>query len=161
MLHKYFSRFLTVLITVVGLFVGCASPAGEDGGVSVYHKWVDSYSSYYEITKDYFKNYGNDYSSYEGNNVTVIEDENDKTQGTVFIKYTVAINSDNSFSETAPDVGKWYAIRYNNLKNDSVSISGVYKENGKTATETLEEAKIEFTQENGYFAYFSECVIAD
>ena len=60
-------------------------------------------------------------------------------------------------SDTAPDVGKWYAVSYKNLKKDSVSLSGAFKLGGKTSTETFKEAIQEFTVENGYFDYYSEC----
>ena len=69
------------------------------------------------------------------------------------------MNSDSSYSETAPDVGKWYAVSYKNLTSNSVSLSGAYKADGKTSTQTLDEAKKEFTVENGYFDYsYSECI---
>lgn len=149
MLHKYFSRFLTVLITVVGLFVGCINPAGEDGGVSVYHKWKNEYDGY-EISTDYIKYNDGGYGyNWEGEIKEV-------TSSYIYFKYKVI---GNKIDESL--MNNFCAVMYKGLRENSCSFSNAYKENGKTATETLEEAKTEFTQENGYFASFSECVIAD
>ena len=118
-------------------------------------KWKDNYSSYYEISETEFKNYGESFDSYAGNSLLIAKTSSDS--GYIYIKYTKAMNPDNSYSETAPDVGKWYAIAFKDLTSNSVSISGAYKEGGKTSTVTLEEAINEFTIENGYFGTFSEC----
>ena len=118
-------------------------------------KWKDDSSSYFEISETEFKNYGDSYDCYAGNNLLIAKTSNDS--GYIYIKYTKAMNPDYSYSETAPDVGKWYAIAFKDLTSDSVKLSGAYKESGKTSTETLEEAIKEFTVENGYFGTFSEC----
>ena len=68
------------------------------------------------------------------------------------------MNSDYSYSETAPDVGKWYAIAFKELTASSVSLSGAYNASGKISAETLEEAISTFTIANGYFDNYSECV---
>ncbi len=75
--------------------------------------------------------------------------------GIIYIKYTKAIMPDWSFSESAPDVGKYYAIHYKNLTDTSVELSAAYKEGGKSSTNTLEEAVLEFTVDNGYFGWYS------
>lgn len=158
MFHNKFSRFLAVFITVVSLCAfGCKTQPEEDFISDLYGKWTSSYGEVFEISKDYLKNYGEDWSSYEGDSIIIITNENDNASGTIFLKYTVSRNPDNSYSNTAPDVGKWYAVSYKNLTKNSVSLSGAYKSDGKTSTETLEEAKEEFTVENGYFDYYSEC----
>ncbi|WP_288302983.1 hypothetical protein [uncultured Treponema sp.] len=115
--------------------------------------WVnktDTYTETYKITETMFSN-----GYYEGNNLTVIESSD--SSGYIYIKYTKAMNADWSYSENAPDVGKWYAISYKNLTDDTVSISGAYKSGGATSTETLDEAVSEFTIENGYFGTYSDC----
>lgn len=117
-------------------------------------KWKDSYS-YYEISETEFKNHSDSYDCYAGNNLLIAKTSGNS--GYIYIKYTKAMNPDCSYSETAPDVGKWYAIAFKDLTSDSVKLSGAYKKSGKTSTETLEEAIKEFTVENGYFAEFSEC----
>lgn len=132
-------------------FTSCKSD--DDNDVSIYGTWVnktDAYTETYKITEKMFSN-----GYYEGNNLTVIESSD--SAGYIYIKYTKAMNADYSYSETAPDVGKWYAISYKNLTDDTVSISGAYKSGGATSTETLDEAVSEFTIENGYFGTYSDC----
>lgn len=103
----------------------------------------------YIITNTTFENAG----SYKGNNLVV--QKLDSTSGYIYIKYTVAMNADYSYSETAPDVGKWYAISYKDLGAEKISISGAYKDGGATSCETLDEAVTEFTVDNGYFGSYS------
>ena len=160
MFHNKFSRFLAVFITVVSLCAfGCKTQPEEDFISDLYGKWTSSYGEVFEISKDYLKNYGEDWSSYEGDSIIIITNENDNDSGTIFFIYTIPKkpNPDKSYSNTAPDVGKWYAVSYKNLTKNSVSLSGALKSGGKTSTETLEEAKEEFTVENGYFGIYSEC----
>ena len=158
MFHNKFSRFLAVFITVVSLCAfGCKTQPEEVFISDLYGKWTSSYDEVYEISKDYFKTYGTLGNGYEGDSIIIIPNENDNASGTIFLKYTVSANPDYSYSDTAPDVGKWYAVSYKNLTKNSVSLSGAYKSDGKTSTETLEEAKEEFTVANGYFDFYSEC----
>ena len=160
MFHNKFSRFLAVFITVVSLCAfGCKTQPEEVFISDLYGKWTSSPEEVYEISKDYFKTYGTWGNGYEGDSIIIITNENDNTSGTIFFKYTVSMNPDPdySYSNTAPDVGKWYAVSYKNLTKNSVSLSGAYKLGGKTSTETLKEAIQEFTVENGYFGTYSEC----
>lgn len=105
----------------------------------------------YTITNTTFESKG----SYKGNNLVV--QKLDSTSGYIYIKYTVAMNADWSYSETAPDVGKWYAISYKDLGAEKISISGAYKKGGATSCKTLDEAVTEFTVDNGYFGTYSSC----
>ena len=160
MFHNKFSRFLAVFITVVSLCAfGCKTQPEEVSYSDIFGKWTSSPNEVYEISKDYFKTYGEGWSGYEGDSIIIITNENDNASGTIFLKYTVSKNPDpdKSYSNTAPDVGKWYAVSYKNLTKNSVSLSGAYKLGGKTSTETLKEAIKEFTVANGYFDYYSEC----
>ena len=158
MFHNKFSRFLAVFITVVSLCAfGCKTQPEEVFISDLYGKWTSSYDEVYEISKDYFKTYGESWNGYEGDSIIIITNENDNASGTIFLKYTVSANSDWSYSDTAPDVGKWYAVSYKNLTKNSVSLSGALKSGGKTSTETLQEAIKEFTVANGYFGIYSEC----
>lgn len=112
--------------------------------------WTDGtkYGTYI-ITNTTFENAG----SYKGNNLVV--QKLDSTSGYIYIKYTVSMNADYSYSETAPDVGKWYAISYKDLGAEKISISGAYKDGGATSCETLDEAVTEFTVDNGYFGFYT------
>ena len=75
-------------------------------------EWPESYT----ITNTTFESKG----SYKGNNLVV--QKLDSTSGYIYIKYTVAMNADGSYSETAPDVGKWYAISYKDLGAEKISL---------------------------------------
>lgn len=144
---------LTALLMSALVAVSFTSCKSDDDDASIYGTWVnktDTYTETYKITETMFSN-----GYYEGNNLTVIESSD--SAGYIYIKYTKAMNADYSYSETAPDVGKWYAISYKNLTDDTVSISGAYKSGGATSTETLDEAVSEFTIENGYFGTYSDC----
>ncbi|WP_288959147.1 hypothetical protein [uncultured Treponema sp.] len=110
-------------------------------------EWPESYT----ITNTTFESKG----SYKGDNLVV--QKLDSTSGYIYIKYTVAMNADWSYSETAPDVGKWYAISYKDLGAEKISISGAYKDGGATSCKTLDEAVTEFTVDNGYFGTYSSC----
>lgn len=112
--------------------------------------WTDGtkYGTYI-ITNTTFENA----VSYKGDNLVV--QKLDSTSGYIYIKYTVAMNADWSYSETAPDVGKWYAISYKDLGAEKISISGAYKDGGATSCETLDEAVTEFTVDNGYFGFYT------
>ena len=134
---------------------GCTQQPEEVPYSDIFGKWTDGFGIY-EITEDSFKNYGEGWSAYEGNSLKIIPND-DGNSGTIFLKYTVSMNPDWSYSNTAPDVGKWYAVSYKNLTKNSVSLSGASKLGGKTSTETLKEAIQEFTVENGYFGTYSEC----
>lgn len=108
-------------------------------------QWTESYT----ITKDSFTN-----GYYAGNNAKVYK--TDDKSGYIYIKYTKAMNADYTYSETAPDVGKWYAVHYKDLTDSTLKLSGAYKADGKSAVATIEEAKAEFTVDNGYFGIYSE-----
>lgn len=108
-------------------------------------QWPESYT----ITNTTFESKG----TYKGNNLVV--QKLDSTSGYIYIKYTVSMNADWSYSETAPDVGKWYAISYKDLDAEKISLSGAYKKDGATSCETLDEAVTEFTVDNGYFGSYS------
>ena len=109
MFHNKFSRFLAVFITVVSLCAfGCKTQPEEVFISDLYGKWASSPNEVYEISKDYFKTYGESWSGYEGDSIIIIPNENDNASGTIFLNYTVSMNPDPdwSYSDTAPDVGK-------------------------------------------------------
>lgn len=127
-------------------------------------KWIDSFNSVYEISESELSNFDEEngiktYDSYAGNNLNIIKLTEES--GYIYIQYTRAPDKDWNYTtdkNLAPDVGKWYALSYKNLTQNSVQISGAYKIGGRTSCETLEEAVKEFTIENGYFAGCSDCV---
>ena len=166
---------LLVLFVFSSAFVGCKQADDEDTGPfypegieklasnsALIGTWVETSAygnSYYKISAEEFKNWGDGYESYEGNELVV--GKIDETSGTIFIKYTKAATASWTYSSDpneAPDVGRWYAVSYKGLSENAVQLSGAY---GKvpghtvTSTETLEEAIEEFTFKNGYFDTYS------
>lgn len=172
-----FSHLLALAVIALSFFVfGCTQPnQGDDSSIentqkdsspnqaevcSIYNTWTSSYGEVFTITSSNFVSGNGDEGGYEGTIEGVVEI--DESSGTIFIKYTKAYEKLDTepyyqYSTTSPDVGKYYAISYKDLTKTSISISGAYKQNGVTSTETLEEAKNTFTVENGYFSYYSEC----
>ena len=171
---KFSRLFAAVTFVAILALAGCKQQPEEEA--SIYGTWVASEYEKYTVTKTGFASLG----AYEGDNLVIVED--DEKNGRIFIKYTKAYEQteveptgDDSntwnfspanaawgtsdywwrFSATATDVGKWYAISYKDLTKHSVQISGAA--GSKTSCNTLEEAKEEFTIDNGYFAYYSEC----
>ena len=167
-----FSRFaklfaLSMFVCALAL-TGCKKPTDANGSENsvkavplaendaLIGTWTSSYGEVFTITKTSLSNGGSWGDCYAGDNLCAIKI--DEKSGYIYIKYTRSANPDYTYSETAPDVGKWYAIYYSNLTENSVTLSGAFKADGKTSTETLEEAIEEFTIENDYFAGSSECV---
>lgn len=147
---------LTALLMSALVAVSFTSCKSDDDDASIYGTWKSSYGEIYDISTTELKNGGSWGNCYAGNNLTVRKISD--SAGIVYIKYTRSIiYGSTDYSENAPDVGKWYAISYKNLTDDTVSISGAYKSGGATSTETLDEAVSEFTIENGYFGTYSDC----
>lgn len=166
MKHFNQKKLLATLLLILAMLtaVSCDVPQEEPGNdetsvfVEVPEKLIGTwsittpYTESYTITKDTFSSKG----SYEGNNAKVFKTS--ETSGYIYIKYTKAANADWTYSETAPDVGKWYAVSYKELTESSIKLAGAYKADGKTSTATIDEAKAEFTIENGYFDLYSELI---
>lgn len=158
-----FSRALAVLCALLFVSFSFMSCQQEDDDNELPPRvligtWKSSDGEIFTITSTSLSNSGSWGDSYAGNNLLVSYTDDKETSGYIYIKYTRAINPDYTYSETAPDVGKWYAIAFKDLTSSSLSLSGAYKENGKTSTENLEDAISTFTIVNGYFDFYSECV---
>lgn len=158
-----FSRALAVLCALLFVSFSFMSCQQEDDDNELPPRvligtWKSSYGEIFTITSTSLSNSGSWGDSYAGNNLLVSYTDDKETSGYIYIKYTRAINPDYTYSETAPDVGKWYAIAFKDLTSSSLSLSGAYKENGITSTENLEDAISTFTIVNGYFDNYSECV---
>ena len=159
-----FSRLLAAMMFVACLvLVGCKQPDTINNyNVNIVGTWVSDYGEKYVITATSVDSSGEGYTSYAGDNLVVVMDT--ETTGRLFIKYTRALcythsDFDNyiyTYDSDAPDVGKWYAILYKDLTDNSVKLSGAA--GAKSSCDTLEEAIEEFTVENGYFVYDSTCI---
>lgn len=157
-----FGRALAVLCALLFVSFSFMSCQQEDEteyvNYSLTGTWQSSYGEIFKITSTSLSNGGSWGDAYAGNNLVVSYTNDEATSGYIYIKYTRAMNPDYSYSETAPDVGKWYAIAFKELTASSLSLSGAYNASGKSSTETLEEAISTFTIANGYFSSYSECV---
>lgn len=157
-----FDRALAVLCALLFVSFGFMSCQQEDEteyvNYSLTGTWQSSYGEIFKITSTSLSNGGSWGNSYAGNNLVVSYTNDAATSGYIYIKYTRAMNSDYTYSETAPDVGKWYAVAFKELTASSLSLSGAYNASGKISAETLEEAISTFTIANGYFDNYSECV---
>lgn len=155
-----FGRALAVLCALLFVSFGFMSCQQEDEteyvNYSLTGTWQSSYGEIFKITSTSLSNGGSWGDAYAGNNLVVSYTNDKETSGYIYIKYTRAMNPDYSYSETAPDVGKWYAIAFKELTASSVSLSGAY--GTVSSTSTLEEAISTFTIANGYFTSYSECV---
>lgn len=176
MLHSKFSRFK--MLTAAWFFVfglllsSCVTPnedkekdkteevlldSTEAEELPIYGIWESTWGEIYVINASNFKNYYDGTNeSYAGNSLRV--QKTSDNSGFIYFKYTRSALPDWTYSEDAPDVGKWYAVMYKELTENTVFISGAYKADGKTSCKTVKEAINEFTVENGYYAGGSECV---
>ena len=121
----------------------------------VWSATIGGYTEKYAIQATGTTSFKSGDNGYEGKDLAVVFDSGSKTAGYIYFKYTKSMMPDYSYSTTAPDVGKYYAVRFKDLTKTTIKLSGAYKNNGKTSTATLDEAKKEFTEDNGYFAIFS------
>lgn len=155
-----FGRALAVLCALLFVSFGFMSCQQEDEteyvNYSLTGTWQSSYGEIFKITSTSLSNGGSWGDAYARNNLVVSYTNDKETSGYIYIKYTRSMNPDYSYSETAPDVGKWYAIAFKELTASSVSLSGAY--GTVSSTSTLEEAISTFTIANGYFTSYSECV---
>lgn len=158
----HFSHLLAVAVLALSFtFTSCdlINNLSKTNTVTCYYSlapigtWKSTNDSF-TITNTDLTNYYAGSSTYAGNNLVIVPISDNA--GTIFIKYTRSMNADWTYSETAPDVGKWYAVSYKNLTSSSVSLSGAWKSGGSTSTTTLEQAIAEFTIANGYFGQYTE-----
>lgn len=164
---KVLSSFVVLACAAFVLCVAsCKEPDDTSAENTVIGTWLCESSSQtekYIVTAAKFEDWGKASTatvfseSYAGSDLDI--EKADETSGIIYMKYTRSMNSDWSYSESAPDVGKWYAVAYKNLTSTSVAFSGAYSATGVTSTETLAAAKTEFTAANGYFpdTGYSEC----
>lgn len=152
-------KILSILLTVLFLAVSCNSP--HNPKQPLFQKWQDkSYSdSQYVITGLSFD------SLYQGNksysfDIKYIDWNKSYTEGIIYGQYTA--NDDTSV------IGKWYAVSFKDLTETTIKICGASKQIETDpdtrfgifdfSAESLEEAKTKFTEANGYFSYYSDCI---
>ncbi|WP_302279870.1 hypothetical protein [Brachyspira pilosicoli] len=144
---KIFSTLLTVLV----LAVSCANTNPNDPTKTkeemLQQKWqYDNFEGGYDIKADRVDDWAGTAVNYS---VAIKEIfwNKDNTSGIIYGQYTTAPSYNPSVAN------KYYAIAFKDLTSDTVSISGAYKVDGVSATDTLAEAKTTFTETNGYFVF--------
>lgn len=138
--NSKFSRMSLALLSAwllfaCTLFVGCKNePPVEEA--SLVGKWTSAYGDGYIITENKLTYDDGGYGFGWEADIAEISDDY------IYVKYSS---------------GKYFCVAYKGLTETTCSFSNAYKASGKTDCETLDEAKSEFTIENEYFAYYSEC----
>ena len=132
-----FSLLAIAFALFVGVFVSCSGPKAA----SIFGEWKSPYGDGYSISET----------------VVVYDD------GGYGFGYTGKIEeiTNNYIFYSLEEEKKFYSICYKNLTEISCEFSGAYKDveaGGKTYCNSLEDAKKEFTVENGYYGYFGEYV---
>lgn len=132
-----FSLLAIAFAMFVGVFVSCSGPKAA----SIFGEWKSPYGDGYSISE-----------------TTVVYDD-----GGYGFGYTGKIEeiTNNYIYYSLETKTKFYAICYRNLTEISCEFSGAYKDadaGGKTYCNSLEDAKKEFTVENGYYGIFGEYV---
>ncbi len=129
-----FSLLAIAFAMFVGVFVSCSEPKTA----SIYGEWQSPYGDGYSISE-----------------TTVVYDD-----GGYGLGYTGAIEeiTNDYIYYSLETKTRFYAICYKNLTEISCEFSNAYKAGGKTYCNSLEDAKNEFTVENGYYGYFAEYV---
>lgn len=144
-------RLSVVCVALIGAFVLSVSSCKSSDDIaekSLTGTWTSSYADYYKIDNStvtyYDGGYGYDWTaSLEGVSAT------DDASGYVYIKYTkVGSGLDSTL------VGAYVAVSYTSLSDSAAKFATAYKVGGKTTVSTLDEAKTEFTVDNGYFTTY-------
>lgn len=132
-----FSLLVIAFAMFVGVFVSCSEPKTA----SIFGEWKSPYGDGYSISE-----------------TVVVYD--DGGYGFGYTGKIEEITNDYIFY-SLEDARKFYAVCFKNLTENSCELSGAYKDKaagGKTHCDSLEEAKEEFTIDNGYFGYFGEYI---
>ena len=155
---KFSLLFAAIMFVAVLGLTGCkpepevAEPKTEVAAPkAIEGTWVSEYGEKYIISGtdyDNFSNYGSAdgsfYLYYSTNNVAIVEI--DSTSGYVYGQF-----DDAEHIGYGASVGQWYALYYFALTDKSVKLVQAYKSGGKAGCASLDEAKEEYTIDNGYF----------
>ena len=170
---KFSRLFAAAMLVACFAFAGCkpqveevtvekvivVRPLEADDGII--GTWVSAQGEKYEVTTSSYNNYSNwDYTtnapgsvynlyySTETPKVYIINNNS----GIIYAKF-----NDADHIGYGAEVGQWYALYYSELSSSGVKLWQPYKEGGKAACATLEEAVKEYTVDSGYFAASSTC----
>lgn len=149
---KIYQNYLLTALFLIIAIISCSNQSTRPTPNDLLKgTWTNQYQS---GGQTYTEKYIYDGATFDGGSykmkVVLIKWEPLGTDGIIYGRYT-----ENSY--VANVVGKFYAVSFTNLTSTNVYISGAYKSNGKSATDTLAEAINEFTIGNGYFDIYSSC----
>ena len=149
-----FSRLFAAMMFVACLVLTGCKPAKDPTAATIYGKWTYENNNW-NTYGDYACNIASDKietSSYGAHNgaielVTLTADS-----GYIYYQFEKDITGyDSSYKPfTVNAKGKWCAVAYKNLTDDSVNMCDAYKTYDFAAS--LEEAKTLYTVENGWFS---------
>ena len=168
MKHLKFSRLFAAALVVACLALTGCKPQTEEVTVEkvlvvrslastdkIIGTWTSSFGEKFEITTSAYNNYSNwDYTTNAPgetynlyySTVTPYVYEISDTSGIIYSKF-----NDETHIGYGADVGQWYALYYYELTDNKVKVLQAYKDGGKAACDSLEEAVKEFSIENKYF----------
>ena len=133
-----FSLLVIAFAMFVGVFVSCAPQ--PSGSASIYGTWKSNSGDGYTITE-----------------TTITYD--DGGYGFGWSGKIEEIKAPYIYVSFEQDGKTLYRVTaFQNVTDVSANIANAYKAGGKEYCTTLEEAKEEFTIDNGYFGYFGEYV---
>ena len=158
-------KILLTLLMSLALAVSCAknnpnNPETREQMLQQKWEYETSAGSGYNITAEKIDSYYTDTTdNKEKISYSVSIEEivwySDNKSGIIYSKYTTAP----SYNQEVAN--KYYAFYFKDLTSDTIDICGAYKDVGVSATDTLADAKIEFTEANGYFKFdeYSKCKV--
>lgn len=149
---------LSVLLIFVSIiFSSCNFNKPEPS--SLVGTWLSPYGDGYVITENSITYDDGEYKESEWGTGGIygwtgkIIETTGSSSGYIYVQYeTVEEGLDSEL------LGKYLTIHYENLSEVAVQLANPYKADGIIFAETLEQAKTEFTVENGYFAFHGEYV---
>lgn len=141
------SHLFAAAVLVASLsFTGC-KPAEDATAQVVVANYVYQQTYYKTLISGTWKSQYND--GYTINTSSVVYDDGygfgwTRTIAEISDKYIYLVDTNN----------KYYAVSYKDWDAVSCKFANAYKAGGKTSTDSLLEAKTEFTIENGYFGLY-------
>lgn len=144
-----FVKNLPLIIFILIVVISCGNvPSDGKDGKSLLGTWTSTYNETFIYDGLTFTSAYNSSITYKMEAEKIIWSSD--TSGIIYGRYTT-----NTYSPQV--VGLYYAVSFKDLSDSQVSISGAYKSDGKTGTDTLQEAITEFTEDKGYYSVYSSC----
>ena len=156
-MFKFNKKVYITILSILILSVSCNKiTPPDDGKLHKNHSlilgtWNDTDTSYGQSSFIYDGQ--NFISTFNGNTSYSISVEEiswtSDTSGFIYGKYEKAYSPD--------DVGKYYAVSFKDLTETTISIAGAYHQEYGSSTDSLNDAKANFTIDNNSFSTYSSC----